>query len=324
MKLRLKDERPLLYLSGNGSSNINEQDLIDNGCKYRCYSYAYTCKDAFYYTKKMAEALKCSLDNKIGVMMDSSAHSFHQLASKGLRKRRGRFRVADTEELKTLVIKQYSDYAKKHGKEWDFYVNFDYIKHAPTVYDMQQRLEKKGLEPIPCYHGDMGLEYLERYCKEGYKLVGIGTVKFYGAYKDKRRHFDRIFDMSEKHGVLLHGFAMTGLSLMFQYPWYSVDSATWAKTAAYGSILHVDRNRNIIGEIHITDKRVEGKTRYNALPKDLQRDIKRTAESFGFDFKELQIDGRMRSLYNVKLFCNRLMDLKEAVCADRKRWKLLT
>lgn len=323
MKLRLKDERPLIYLSGNGSSNINEMDLITNGCKYRCYSYAYTCKGAFYYTKKMAEALKVSIDNGIGVMMDSAAHSVHQLAGKGLRKRSGKFRVTDIDELKKIVIDQYTEYALKEGKKWDFYVNFDYVRDCPIIYDMQKFLEKRGLKPIPVYHGDKSIDWLRRYCEEGYKLIGIGSIKSYGAYKDKRHYYDAVFNVTEKYGALTHGFAMTGLSLMFSYPWYSVDSATWAKTAAYGSILHADKNRNVIGEIHITDKIVNGKTRYNALPKELQKDLRTIVEKSGFDFAELRVDGRARSLYNVHLFCNHFMDLKKAVSADRKRWKLL-
>jgi hypothetical protein len=323
MRLRLKDARPLIYLSGNGSSNINEMDLIDQGCKYRCYSYAYTCKGAFYYTKKMAEALECSIKNNVGVMMDSAAHSIHQLSSKGMRKRKGKFRVDDVEELIKIVKNQYLKYVLKEGKHWDFYVNFDYVKNCPIIYDMQKELERKGIKPIPVYHGDRTIDWLRRYCEEGYKLIGIASVRSYGPYKDKRRYYDEVFNVTEKYGALTHGFAMTGLSLMFGYPWYSVDSATWAKTAAYGSILHADRNRNVIGEIHITDKVVQGKTRYNQLPKDLQKDLKRIVEKSGFDFEQLRVDGRMRSLYNVNLFCNHFMDLKKVVSSDRKRWKLL-
>ena len=129
--------------------------------------------------------------------------------------------------------------------------------------------------------------------------------------------------MAEKYGVLLHGLAMTGLSLMFQYPWYSVDSATWAKTAAFGSMLHIDMGRQIIGEIHITEKNVNGKTSYNHLDKDHRRDVRRTVEDAGFDFDEMRKDGRARSLYNVWLFCNKVHEMKEAVSESRKRWRSL-
>ena len=37
--------------------------------------------------------------------------------------------------------------------------------------------------------------------------------------------------------VKVHGFAMTSWSLMSRWPWWSVDSATWIKLAAYGWII---------------------------------------------------------------------------------------
>lgn len=322
MKLHLHTPRPLLYLSGNGSSNVRERDLIKMGCRFRCYSYAYTCPGAFYYTKKMKEALDTSISQGVGIMMDSAAHSIHVLTKKGF-KNKGKFNVTDIEQIKDIVLKQYTEYVQKEGKKWDFSVNFDYIKHCPTVYKIQKILESKGIDPIPVYHGDMELEWLERYCKEGYKLIGIGTVKVSSRYQERRGYYDRVFNVLEKYGVLAHGFALTGLSLMFQYPWYSVDSATWAKTAAYGSMLHVDVDRQTIGEIHITDKHVHGKTSYNQLPKDLQKRLRHQVADNGFDFHKMQIDGAERSLYNVWLFCNRLTDLKQIVMGNTSRWKSL-
>src|ERR1035438_8492972 len=128
LKLRLKEERPLLYLSGNGSSSINEMDLIKLGSKYRCFSYAYTCKGAFYYNKRMNQALKTSVDNNIGVMMDSAAHSIHHLKAQGLKKNKGKFNIHDIDKLRDLVMDQYVEYVNKEGKHWDFHINFDYIK----------------------------------------------------------------------------------------------------------------------------------------------------------------------------------------------------
>ena len=322
MKLHLRADRPLLYLSGNGSSNVREKDLFKVGCRYRCYSYAYTCPGAFYYNKRMKEALDTSVSQGVGIMMDSAAHSIHVLIKKGF-KYKGKYNVTDIEKIKEIVMDSYTKYVKEEKKNWDFYVNFDYVKHCPTVYAVQKELEKRGIRPIPVYHGDMELEWLERYCKEGYKLIGIGTIKTNSKYRERRGYYDKVFNVLEKHGVLAHGLAMTGLSLMYLYPWYSVDSATWAKTAAYGSMLHIDTNRQIIGEIHITDKNVGGKTCYNRLPKDLQRDLRHTVEDRGFDFKKMQTDGAVRSLYNVWMYCNEVNKHKDLVKGNLSRWRSL-
>src|SRR6266568_3121874 len=119
MKLYLKDELPLHYFSGSGSAGVNEADLIKKGgIKYRCYSYAYTCKEGFYYQKKIAESLKYSVGKNIGIMMDSSAFSFHSLIKQGKRKTGGKWNVDNIETLRDQVIGSYVDYVKKNKKDW--------------------------------------------------------------------------------------------------------------------------------------------------------------------------------------------------------------
>ena len=50
--------------------------------------------------------------------------------------------------------------------------------------------------------------------------------------------------------VKIHGFAATSIPLMCRYPWYSVDSSTWIKTAAFGQIVVP---RKVSGEFKFTD-----------------------------------------------------------------------
>jgi hypothetical protein len=270
----------------------------------------------------MHDALQVSLDNKIGVMMDSSAHSFHVLTAKGRKKRSGKWNVSDIDTLKDMVIDQYVDYVKRKGDDWDWYVNFDYIRDCQIIYEMQKLLEKKGIRPVPVYHGDQSLEWLERYCKEGHKLIGISLRPGFGtSYRKRRVYYDYIFNTLEKYGVLAHGFAVTSLSLMFAYPWYSVDSATWAKAAAYGAMIHVNLHRQTNGEIHITDRWPNSRSSYCSMPKEFQKEIRKEVESNGFDFDEIQTDGRMRSLYNVYVFSHKIHELKEAVKSSFVKWK---
>ena len=324
MKLHLKAERPLLYLSGTGTYGMTEQELIEKGAKYRCFSYAYVSKGGFYYQKKIEEALKISEDKGMGIMMDSSAHSFHKLVSAGLRKSHGKWSIHDMEKLRDETLKGYSKFIKKRGKAWDFYVTFDYMKNCPIIYDMQKQLEKMGIMPVPVYHGDQPLDWLRRYCDEGHKLICIGSVRRNN--KSTRMYFDRCFDVATKRGVLLHGLAVTSLSLMFGYPWYSVDSATWAKVAAYGCILCTsDTVNDTFGYIHMTDKR-HGQSRgieWNELPKSQQKAIKRSVEEDGFDIKKLMTEGSARSLYNIFVFCNKIQHLKASIADSKVRWKSL-
>lgn len=314
MKIHRDEKRPLLYLSGPLA--VGEDNLYKMGCRYRCFSYAYVCKGAFFYSKTYATQLQRSLELGMGIMMDSSAFSFHEF----VRKRSGKYVGADLEKMRYDTIERYVDYVKRQGKQWDFYVTFDYIKHCPTIYEMTKRLEKEGIRPIPVYHGDHGTEWIERYCKEGYKLIGIGSLV--RSYKRKKQYYDKCFNIAEKYGVLLHGLGQTSLSHMFMFPWYSLDSATWAKFAAYGYIIYPNVNRNTLSAYHITDQDV-GATELRHMPKATQNDIAEKVAANGFDLEVLKTDGRQRALYNVYVFCNKLHQLKEVVSQTKSKWRSL-
>src|SRR5262249_39784003 len=116
-----------------------------------------------------------------------------------------------------------------------------------------------------------------------HKLICIGSVRRNN--KNTRRYFDKCFNVAAKHGVLLHGLAVTSLSLMFGYPWYSVDSATWAKVAAYGCILCTsDTINDTFGYIHMTSRR-HGQSRgieYGELSPEQRKELKTAVGKVGF------------------------------------------
>lgn len=324
MKLHLKAERPLLYLSGTGTYGMTEEDLIAKGAKYRCFSYAYVAKGGFYYQKAIEAALQVSVASGMGIMMDSSAHSFHKLVSAGLRKTAGKWSIRDMVKLRDETVTGYAKFVKDKGKDWDWYVTFDYVKDCPTIYQMQKQLEGLKTRPVPVYHGDQPTEWLKRYCEEGHKLICLGSIRRNNKYQ--RYYFDRCFNLAAKHGVLLHGLAITSLSLMFGYPWYSVDSATWAKVAAYGCVLCTsDTVNDTMGYLHCTDKR-HGQSRgieYCELDKFQKKRIEKVVNADGFDVKDLIESGAARSLYNIYVFCNKIQHLKEDIKDGRCKWKSL-
>jgi hypothetical protein len=324
VKLHLNVPRPLLYLSGTGTYGMTEKDIIKQGAKFRCFSYAYVCPGGFYYQKNIKKSLEISIKNGCGIMMDSSAHSFHRLVDKGLRKTQGKWTMHDTEKLRDETIKGYSKFVKKNQKDWDWYVTFDYKKDCSTIYAMQQQLEKLGTNPVPVYHGDQPEEWLKRYCEEGHKLICLGSIKRNN--KDMRYYLDRCFNVGEKYGVHLHGLAVTSLSLMFGYPWYSVDSATWAKVAAYGCILCTSESVNdSMGYIHMSNRTHHQASgiEYNSLSPVQRKELEKTVNADGFDLKELMVDGAKRSLYNVFVFSNKIQHLKAGIAESKMKWKSL-
>jgi hypothetical protein len=73
----------------------------------------------------------------------------------------------------------------------------------------------------------------------GLDYIGIGGLV--GIPSGPRRAWlDRVFTrITDSQGwplVKTHGFGMTAVPLIFRYPWYSVDSTTWIKITASGSV----------------------------------------------------------------------------------------
>src|SRR5262249_22984613 len=146
------------------------------------------------------------------------------------------------------TIELYVDFVKKRQKQWDFYVTFDYERNCPLIYKVTKRLESMGIKPAPVYHGDSTIDWFKRYLDEGYTRLGVSPMlSIRTSHKNVRNFLDNLFRVVEPYkGVKLHGFAMTSLSLMFGYPWHSVDSSSWSRTSSYGCIYGLDPDRNTL------------------------------------------------------------------------------
>ena len=173
--------------------------------------------------------------------MDSGAHSIYTrevIAQKG----RNGYKFYESEEFYRYVD-SYAKFIKKYGWAVDYYANVDAIFNPEISYKVQKYLEDKHkLKPVPVIHFGTDLKWIHRYLKEGYEFLGIGGL---GQEVTKEEYYgwaDQVFSIlcpasnASKPIVRTHGFAMTSWELMRRYPWWSVDSASWIKAAAYGMI----------------------------------------------------------------------------------------
>jgi hypothetical protein len=273
----------------------------------------------------MEESLQDSIKRGIHIMMDSGAHSFHRFALNvtGQQTSKKRKSFVDVELLKTQTRDQYAEFCLEQKQDWDFYVNLDFKKDCPTIYKMQRWFEKKGLKPVPVFHGDSSLDWFKRYCDEGHKLIGIGLSNK-SSHDARQSYYDIVFNEAEKRGIKLHGFAVTAMSYMVDYPWYSVDSTTWAKCAVWGKILYVDPNRHVIGALHISDRECVGdKNSYNRMPVTIQKQIRAQCESKGFDFDKLRSSDFERCVWNACLFKEIGEGKVKLTAKERVQWERL-
>jgi len=166
-----------------------------------------------------------TFDSRINLFLDSGAYS------------------AFTQK-KEIKITEYIEYIKNNEDVIDIYANLDVIGSAKDSWKNQRIMEKAGLQPLPVFHVEDKFKYLEK-CIAEYPYFCIGGMATGYSSFERTSFLDRCFAAMNVDGVPLnkiHGFGMTSFSLMWRYPWYSVDSTSWALTSAMGAIF-VPRHR---------------------------------------------------------------------------------
>lgn len=180
-----------------------------------------------------------------GLFLDSGAHSLYTREVINVGHKKG------YDYYKTSEFRAYLDsYAKfvKHFEGYiDYYVNVDAIFNPELTWESQLYLEKEhGLKPVPVIHYGTSLKWIEKYLEHDQEtklgLIGLGGL---GQEVRKDQYYgwaDKVYTMlcpdTNKNLPLVrtHGFAMTAWELIFRYPWWSVDSASWVKASAFGQV----------------------------------------------------------------------------------------
>lgn len=154
-----------------------------------------------------------------------------------------------------IDIDQYADFLHQNIELIDYYVNLDVIPgefgrvpsqaevdaSANASWENFLHLRGRGLESIPVFHQGEDFKWLETMLVAGCKYVGISPAND-RTTKEKKLWLDRVFAVIPKGPggyplVKTHAFGMTSTYLIFRYPWFSVDSSSWAITAGMGNIL---------------------------------------------------------------------------------------
>lgn len=132
------------------------------------------------------------------------------------------------------------------------YANLDVIKikrngiwagpnrrSAEKTLKNQKIMEAAGLNPLPCFHFGEPEEYLAYYV-DNYDYIALGVAGNSGI-SSLMEWMDMCFSkyICDEKGmpkVKVHGFAVTALTVMLRYPFFSVDSSSWVVTSRVGSI----------------------------------------------------------------------------------------
>lgn len=200
------------------------------------------------------------------------------------------FSFIETEEYKQYMD-DYIAFVRENKQHINTYVNLDVINNPKATWRNQMYMEERGIKPVPVFHFGSDLKWLKRYLDRGYDHIAIG-----GMVPNKASvlipALDEIWGdlLTDKGGmplVKVHGFAATSPRLIKRYPWYSVDSTSWLKMAAYGKIyvplnhkgdLKYDRNPHIVS----ISAQVSKQKRLPLLAPAIIEEVTRYVESKGF------------------------------------------
>jgi len=220
----------------------------------------------------------------------------------------------DNEKVRKY-LDEYIEFCHKYKKQLITYVNLDIIFNPEKTWENQKYMESNGLAPLPVYHFGEDLSWFKKYVDQ-YEYIGISGL---GADIQKstyvRSFGDPVFSYlhGTKQDVKIHGFALTALDLLIRYPWYTVDSTTWVKHAAYGNVIVPKINHD--GTYNYTDspllvrvseesKLIKTKSPYYTIkhaPAEVEK-IEEYLETIGVDISKLGTELTERTKVNIHFF----------------------
>lgn len=165
--------------------------------------------------------------NDVGVdnfLLDSGAFSFMSGAE-------------CTKEMLWNYAKKYANFIKKYNVKYYFELDVDTIFGIEFVEEIRKMLEREtGTPCIPVWHKGRGVEYFKRMVSE-YKYIAIGGLVFH-VKKSELPLIKKLVDYAYSKGVKVHGLGFTKTKEIENFKWYSVDSASWNKSAALGQQMY--------------------------------------------------------------------------------------
>lgn len=210
-----------IYLAGEREGSRNDTINIWRNAKRRLFSYYY---HGFKTGGRPSQHIDGARQMDLDLFLDSGAFT------------------AFTKK-ETIPVEEYATFVKSTRSYWSVCSSLDVIgsgdEAAAASYRVMRELHALGADVIPVFHVREPDAWLEKYIAEGHEYIAIGGMvpestswlmdRLDGLWGTILTHSDG----SPK--LKVHGFGLTVFSLMFRYPWFSVDSTSWLMTGVYGA-----------------------------------------------------------------------------------------
>jgi hypothetical protein len=157
--------------------------------------------------------------------------------------------------------------------------------------------------PLPCFHAGEDERYLEYYI-EKYPYITLGgmvgtSTKQLAVWLD--RIWERyLVDGAGRPKCKVHGFGITSIPIMNNYPWYSCDSSSWIQSAAFGTIITPDHSTMVVSS-KSPSRHVAGQHVTTLAPAE-QDYVYEMLEKQGFTYQRLSEVYESRAAYNLWSF----------------------
>lgn len=147
----------------------------------------------------------------------------------------------------------YIDFIKRHKITQYFELDVDTIFGIQFVEYIRKKMEREtGVACIPVWHKGRGIDYWKRMVAE-YDYVAIGGLVFH-VKQSEWGNIQKMVMYARQKNVKVHGLGFTKTKILPSFPFWSVDSASWSKSAALGQQRN-DFNGEYITNHSVADKK---------------------------------------------------------------------
>lgn len=146
----------------------------------------------------------------------------------------------------TIDIDEYILAVRKYEDRLDYYVNLDVIGEGETSYQNYLYMRLEGLTPIPVYHTNTPIKYLEFYMEQT-DYMGIGAAGQWTTTSTKHTLdylFRKYFTDSAGWPIIkVHALGLSSVPILRRYPWHSADTTAPFQNSVRGSVV-IPRKQN--------------------------------------------------------------------------------
>lgn len=256
-----------------------------------------------------------------------------------------------------IDIDSYIEFCQQTRSSFEAFANLDVIPgrwgQIPSSEEVEQSategwmnfryMVERGLpreKVVHVFHQGEDFKWLEKLVeyheKEGSEIGYIGISPANDRTTEQKIYWlERCMPYITKPDgsarIKFHGFGVTAYEIMRRYPWYSVDSTTWMRMAAYGRIHVPDKFKDFskVDVIGVTDQSALASNilfnkstptvHLGVMPKEYRKQLDEYLATFGVTAEQSRTDYKAR----LKIALHYFKGVEEQINADGNNWKKL-